>query len=71
MTDSKELSEVIEKSGLKIIHIASVLGLSREGLYKKINNQTEFKASEIVRLQEILNISNEKRDEIFFNSKVE
>lgn len=65
MTDSKELSEVIEKSGLKIIHIASVLGLSREGLCKKINNQTEFKASEIVRLQEILNISNEKRMKIF------
>nr|DAD79352.1 MAG TPA: Protein of unknown function (DUF739) [Myoviridae sp. ctNQr16] len=66
MTDSEALNKVIENSGLKLTFIARALKLSREGFYKKINNQTEFKASEIVKMQEILNLSNEQRDKIFF-----
>lgn len=66
MTDSEALNKVIESSGLKLTFIARALKLSREGFYKKLNNQTEFKASEIVKMQEILNLSNEQRDKIFF-----
>lgn len=66
MTDSEALNRVIENSGLKLTFIARALKLSREGFYKKLNNQTEFKASEIVKMQEILNLSNEQRDKIFF-----
>lgn len=71
MTDSKALSKAIENSGLKLTFIANKLELSREGFYKKLNNQTEFKASEIVKLQDILNLSNKERDKIFFTNKVE
>ena len=66
MTDSEALNKVIENSGLKLTFIARALKLSRAGFYKKLNNQTEFKASEIVKMQEILNLSNEQRDKIFF-----
>jgi DNA-binding phage protein len=66
VTDSEALNKVIENSGLKLTFIARALKLSREGFYKKLNNQTEFKASEIVKMQEILNLSNEQRDKIFF-----
>ena len=66
MTDSEALNKVIENSGLKLTFIARALKLSREGFYKKLNNQTEFKASEIVKMQEILNLSNEQRDKNFF-----
>ena len=66
MTDSEALNKVIENSGLKLTFIARALKLSREGFYKKLNNQTEFKASEIVKMQEILNLANEQRDKIFF-----
>ena len=66
MTDSEALNKVIENSGLKLTFIARALKLSREGFYKKLNNQTEFKASVIVKMQEILNLSNEQRDKIFF-----
>ena len=66
MTDSEALNKVIENSGLKLTFIARALKLSREGFYKKLNNQTEFKESEIVKMQEILNLSNEQRDKIFF-----
>ena len=71
MTDSEALSKAIENSGLKLTFIANKLELSREGFYKKLNNQTEFKASEIVKLQDILNLSNKESDQIFFTNKVE
>lgn len=71
MTNTIVLNGEIAKSGLKISFIASKLGLSREGFYKKINNETEFKASEIAGLQTILGLSNKKRDEIFFAKWVE
>ena len=71
MTDSEALSKAIENSGLKLTFIANKLELSREGFYKKLNNQTEFKASEIVKLQDILNLSNKESDKIFFTNKVE
>lgn len=71
MTDSTLLNEEIVDSGITITAIARKLGITREGLYKKINNETEFKASEILSMQKILNLTNKKRDSIFFVNKVE
>lgn len=67
MTNTQLLEDVIEKSGFKKSYIAKAIGLSAYGLAKKINNETEFKASEIAGLCELLNIeSAETRDQIFF-----
>ena len=67
MTDTKELLKIIDDSGLKRIHIAKKLGIDRFSLYKKIRNETEFKASEIKKLCEILGINDEKEvSRIFF-----
>ena len=66
MTDSEALNKVIENSGLKLTFIARALKLSREGFYKKLNNQTEFKASEMFNISELLNLNSVARDEIFF-----
>ena len=71
MTDTEKLNDAILESGIKITAIANKLGISREGFYKKLNNETEFKASEISAMQRILGLTNKKRDEIFFASKVE
>ena len=71
MTDSTLLNEEIVDSGITITAIARKLGITRDGLYKKINNETEFKASEILSMQKILNLTNKKRDSIFFANKVE
>ena len=64
MTDSKMLSDEITDSGMTITAIAKKIGITREGFYKKLNNETEFKASEISALQKILRLTNKKRDEI-------
>lgn len=69
MTNSALLNEVISESGITITAIARKLGITREGLYKKMNNETEFKASEIALMQNILHLPNKKRDAIFFCSK--
>lgn len=71
MTDTKKLNDEIADSGITITAIAKKIGITREGFYKKLNNETEFKASEISALQKILSLSNKKRDEIFFAKKVE
>ena len=66
MTNSKLLNEEISESGMTITFIARKIGITREAFYKKLNNETEFKASEIATLQIILRLSNKRRDEIFF-----
>ncbi|MDL2235289.1 hypothetical protein LJC07_03945 [Christensenellaceae bacterium OttesenSCG-928-L17] len=66
MTDTAKLLEIIDKSGYKKNHIAQELGITRYALMKKVNNVTEFKASEIGVLSEILNIKD--KEDIFFTS---
>lgn len=69
MTDTKLLKEAIEKSGYKIHFIASRCNLSYQGLLNKINNVTEFKATEIITLKKMLGLSEEEASFIFFNEK--
>ena len=71
LTDSEKLNNAIAESGMKITAIAKKLGITREGFYRKLNNETEFKASEISAMQTILNLSNDARDSIFFAKEVE
>ncbi len=71
MTNTSLLRAKISESGISISFIAKKMGISREGLYKKVNNETEFKASEIALLKNILHLSNIERDNIFFATEVE
>ena len=66
MTDTKLLRDQVDKSGLKYQFIAENLDLSRFGLSMKVDDKTEFKASEIIKLCDLLNIDNDLRDRIFF-----
>lgn len=58
MTNKTELEVAIVRSGLTKREIAKRLGISEMGLYKKINNLSEFKSSEIESLAKILLINN-------------
>lgn len=66
MTDSIALRNEIISAGLKFNFVAKELGITPFGLQKKIDNVTEFKASEIKKLCEILNLGGKTRDKIFF-----
>ena len=67
MTNTLMLEMAIRRAGLTKKEVAQRLGLSIMGLHQKINNITEFKASEIAKLYEILNLSSlEEQQQIFF-----
>ncbi|MEE0509731.1 MAG: hypothetical protein UDG94_00710 [Peptococcaceae bacterium] len=65
MTDTVLLDAAIAAKGLKYSFLASALGLSNYGFYKKRYGLTEFTASEVARLSQILGLSRDERDKIF------
>ncbi len=52
-------------------YIAEQLGVSRKTLYLKLNGETEFKASEIAILRDLLEMSPEEQEHYFFTPKGE
>lgn len=66
MTNSELLREKMGKSGYKMKFIAEKIGLTYPGLLKKINNASEFRASEIQALCDLLELSDQDRKDIFF-----
>lgn len=70
VTNTTRLREAIDKSGMSIVAISQKIGITREGFYKKLNGETEFKASEIITLSKILGLSKLDRDKIFLPNKV-
>lgn len=73
MTNTALLEKAIEASGLKKSYIAKAIGLkSAYGLAKKIRNESEFKATEINALCELLRIESlEEKERIFFAVEVD
>ncbi|PQL22491.1 toxin-antitoxin system, antitoxin component, Xre family protein [Veillonella sp. T14073-2] len=60
------LKQIIDNKGYKLSHVASELSLTREGFYKKLRGDTEFKASEIAKLVELLKLTSKETKDIFF-----
>lgn len=72
MTDTIRLNGIINERGLKYSFIAKHLGLSPYGFARKRNNLSDFTASEIDKLCELLHIDNvEDRFAIFFAQQVD
>lgn len=65
MTNTEKLRELIDKSGLKFEYVAEQIGLTRFGLYKKLETGSEFKPSQIATLCELLKIEDDLRKDIF------
>lgn len=71
MTNTELLRKKIDDSGYKLTFIAKQLGITYQGFLNKINNETEFKATEIQVLCELLNIDIQEKENIFFVLNVE
>lgn len=66
MTNTLLLEMAIRRAGLTKKEVAHKLELSFMELHQKINNVTEFKASEIASLYKLLNLSTlEEQQQIF------
>lgn len=70
MTNTDLLKEAIDKSGLKIGFIADFVGISRQLLWKKINNLTPFNQYEIDKMCAVLQITSLKTKEAIFFARV-
>ena len=53
-------------SGYKLEYIAKQCDLTYQGLLNKVNNKSEFKASEIQTLKDMLKLTEEESLNIFF-----
>jgi DNA-binding phage protein len=71
MTDSNLLRQAIVGAGYQYGKFASEIGLSRHGFLKKLNNESEFKISEMVNICRVLNLDMDTREKIFFKKEVE
>ena len=65
------LLDKINSSNISKNDIAELLGLTRQGLYNKLSGKKDFKASEVKKLADILNLTSEERDNIFFADYVD
>lgn len=68
MTDSKALRDWLTERGIKLKAVALKMGITPYSLSKKINNETEFKASEITIFTSEYGMSATERDKIFFTA---
>lgn len=66
MIDTLELKTILFRKQITLKKLSDLIGLSTTTLSYKINNKIEFKSSEIKAMQEILGLTNDERDKIFF-----
>ena len=72
MTNTELLQEKIRGSGYKTGYLAEQMGLSRQGLFLKINNVNDFTVTELQKLCDLLRIESlEEREKIFFAKEVD
>lgn len=66
MTNGKLLKEIARAKQITLQELADALGLTRQGLSKKIENRSEFRVSEVSKISDLLELSEQQRREIFF-----
>ena len=71
MTDTSRLRQIIMDKGLKMSYICERMGITYSTLRRKIDNESEFTASEIAALGDLLDMSEQVRTAIFFARKGE
>lgn len=67
MVDSARLQELIKNSGIKKSFIAEKMGITYQGYVKKESGKSQFLASEIAVLRDVLRLSNKEVAEIFLS----
>lgn len=66
MTNTELLREKLDKSGYKLTFVAQQLDLSYQGFLNKVSNKSDFTAPEIAKLKELLHLSAQDCNDIFF-----
>lgn len=65
MNGNKLKAKIIER-GLNVESFASLIGMDRSSLYRKLNNSQKITIEEATRIKETLEMTNEEASAIFF-----
>lgn len=71
MTNTAKLKAKIVEKGMVQEELAKALGVTNATFNYKVNNKTEFKASEIKKLSKFLSLTVEEASNIFFADDVD
>lgn len=66
MTNFEMLKDKMADSGMTMVAIAAKSGILRETLYNRLKGVGEFTVSEMLALSDVLRLTNDERDQIFF-----
>ncbi len=66
MTNEKMLRDKIEESGYRLRFLSKKIGISYQCFLNKVTNNSAFKADEIKVLCDLLKITGEEKEKIFF-----
>ena len=66
MTDKNLLYYFVKRAGFKNKDIAEAIGITASGYTLKISNKSDFRQSEIKTICDLLELTVEERDRVFF-----
>ena len=66
MTDKNLLYYFVKRAGFKNKDIAKAIGITPSGYTLKISNKSDFRQSEIKTICDLLSLTVEERDRVFF-----
>lgn len=71
MTDTKKLKAAMILKGITSGELADRIGISRQSFSYKMNNLREFRAKEISAISQVLELTLNEKEEIFFTDTVD
>lgn len=71
MVNINEFKAAMVRKGLTAGELAELIGISRQSLSYRINNAIDFRISEVERISQILGLSLEEKNLIFFGNQVD
>lgn len=71
MTNTNEFKAALVRKGITSGELAEMIGISRQSLSYRMNNIVEFRISEVEKIAQILGLSLEEKNLIFFDSQVD
>ena len=66
MTDKNLLYYYVKRAGFKNKDIAEAIGITPSGYTLKISNKSDFRQSEIKTICDLIGLTAEERDRVFF-----
>lgn len=68
--NKNELAAELARNNLTVPKAANAIGIGKKAFYEKMEGRSEFKQTEILKLKQLLSLSDERMLEIFFGKEV-